>query len=93
MTDNIGVKPDTDSTAVQVKTDVVDGVHVPVYKMASGADGEAVLVDTGNRMPIQAPDLTHETDSVVVLNEISRKLSVLIEYWAMFQKVNLEENS
>jgi len=45
-------------------------------------------------MSIEAEEpLTHETDAVIVLNEISRKLSVLIDYWAMFQKVNLEEDS
>ena len=43
-------------------------------------------------MSIEAEEpLTHETDVVTVLNEISRKLSILIEYWAMFQKVELED--
>jgi len=37
------------------------------------------------------PTITHETDIVIVLNDISRKLSILIEYEAMLHKINLEE--
>lgn len=45
MKDNINVKPDVSETAVPVATDVVGGVHVPVYKAAYGEDGELILVD------------------------------------------------
>jgi len=93
MPDNIAVEPSGHSDRVNVATDEINGVHYPIYKMATGEDGEIVLVDTGNRMPVQLPDLTHETDVVSVLNEISRKLSILIEYESMMHKVNLEESS
>ncbi|MCK5236083.1 MAG: hypothetical protein KAR06_03775 [Deltaproteobacteria bacterium] len=92
--DNINVKPGKGGTAVPVKTDVVDGVHVPIYKTAYGADGELTIVDDDNAMPmaIKSQDLTHETDIVTLLNEISGKLSILIKYEAMLHKVNLEED-
>jgi len=35
--------------------------------------------------------LDHETDSITILNEISRKLSTLIEYQVLMHKVRLEE--
>jgi len=35
--------------------------------------------------------LTNETDTVIILNEISKKLDVLIKYEAMLHKVNLED--
>jgi len=37
-------------------------------------------------------DLTFEKDVVIVLNEISEKLSILIKYEAMLHKVDLEED-
>lgn len=37
-------------------------------------------------------DLTFETDIVIVLNEISEKLSILIKYEALLHKIDLEEN-
>jgi len=36
--------------------------------------------------------LTFETDVVIVLNEISNKLSILIKYEAMLHKIDLEED-
>lgn len=95
MTDNINVKPGKGGTAVPVKTDVIDGVHVPIYKTGYGSDGSLTLVDDDNALPITVKSqvLTHETDIVTVLNEVSRKLSVLIKYNAMLHKVDLEEDS
>jgi len=96
VSDNIPVNPAIDAGAVDVATDEVtdsDGniTHYPVYKFAVGVDGEAVLVDANNPIPVQITAQTHETDTVTLLNEISRKLSILIEYESMLHKVNLEE--
>lgn len=93
MTDNIKVNPSSEQESVSVATDNIDNVHYPVYKMAIGDDGEADLIDKSNRVPVQLPDITHETDTVILLNEISKKLSILIKYEAMLHKVDLEENS
>lgn len=92
MTDNINVKPGKGGTAVPVATDNVDGIHFPVYKLAIGGDGEAVLIDTDNPLYVQLPSLTYETDTVTMLNEISKKLSILIKYEAMLHKIDLEED-
>ena len=45
-----------------------------------------------NPSPVQITKQTHETDSVILLNEISRKLSILIKYEAMLHKIDLEED-
>lgn len=89
MSDFIKVKPDTSPAAVPVKTKVVDGEHIPVYIPLS-SDGEEI--DAGNPAEVKLPDLTHETDIVTLLNEISGKLSILIKYEAMLHKVDLEED-
>jgi len=86
---SINVKPGKGGTVVPVKTVIVDGEHVPVYISAT-PDGESV--DTDNPLPVSLPALTHETDIVTILNEISGKLSILIKYEAMLHKVDLEED-
>jgi len=45
-----------------------------------------------NPLPVKESKLDHETDAVIILNEISRKLSILIEYESMLHKINLEED-
>jgi len=97
MADNIPVNPAIDAGAVDVATDEVtdsDGniTHYPVYKLATGANGEAVLADANNPLLVQTTKQTHETDMVTVLNEISGKLSILIKYEAMLHKIDLEED-
>jgi len=97
MADNIPVNTAIDAGAVDVATDEVtdsDGniTHYPVYKLATGANGEAVLADADNPLPVQATAFTHESDVVTVLNEVSRKLSILIKYEAMLHKIDLEED-
>ena len=91
MTDNITVHPSTEDNRVSVATDEVDQVHYPIYKLALGADGEAVLVSADTPIPVQVTAHTHESDSVTLLNEISAKLSTLIEYESLLHKVDLEE--
>jgi hypothetical protein len=97
MSDNIDVNPSVDAGAVSVATDEItdnDGkiTHYPIYKLATGADGEAELVNPDNPIQVQIAKQTHETDSVFLLNEISRKLSILIKYESLLHKVNLEED-
>ena len=53
MADNVKVKPSESASGVDIATDEVGSVHYPVYKLAVGADGEAVLVDTNNPVPVQ----------------------------------------
>ena len=43
-----------------------------------------------NVVDVSETDLTFETDVVTVLNELSRKLSILIEYEILMHKINLE---
>ena len=45
-----------------------------------------------NPLPVKESNLDHETDIVIILNEISKKLSILIKYEAMLHKVDLEED-
>ena len=95
--DNIPVNPAIDAGAVDVATDEVTDsegnvTHYPVYKFAVGVNGEAELADADSPLPVQIAKQTHETDSVIVLNEISRKLSVLIKYNAILHKIDLEED-
>jgi hypothetical protein len=57
MADNIAVKPSTDATAVNVRTDEVSSVHWQAAKIAIGADNEAAFVDGGvqeqaNSLPV-----------------------------------------
>ncbi len=94
MSDNIPVKPSDASTALPVATDDIEGTHYPIYKMAFGEDGEVFLVadDTPHPVTIKSQVLTHETDAVILLQEISDKLTVLIEYEILLHKVDLKEN-
>lgn len=57
MSDNIKVKPASGTSALNVATDDIGGVHYPVYKLAIGADGSATLIgDEG--LPIQLDNNT-----------------------------------
>lgn len=63
MSDNIAVKPSTDSTAVNVRADDVSSVLWQGVKIAVGADGEAAFVDGGvqtptNSIPVVQPQTT-----------------------------------
>lgn len=96
MDNKVGVRPSTTTGSLNIVVEkvVVDGedIYYPRYKLATGPDGEATLVSLENALPVTlTASTTHETDSVSVLNEISRKLSILIKYESMLHKIDLEE--
>ena len=77
--DNIDVKPSTNRNAVSVATDVVDGVHIPIYKQAIGGDGEANPVGYDNPIPVQdtqAAMLNTKLDELII---IQRGMLLLLE--------------
>jgi len=73
------------------------GTLISVADNQEGANPEIVTED--RPLPVQLQEsidineapLTHETDIVIHLCEISKKLSILIKYEAMLHKVDLEE--
>jgi hypothetical protein len=79
MMDNINVKPGEGDTVVLVKTDVIDSVHVPIYKTGYGADGELTLVDPDNPMPIEfdADASRNVIDDHAVQRSILKQLKLL----------------
>ena len=94
MAKNIGVRPSTTTGSLNVKVDPVieDEIltHYPVNKLAIGADGEATLISESSPVPV-AQQMTFKTDAVTVLNEISLKLSKLLEYQALLHEIDLGE--
>ncbi len=54
---------------------------------------DSASVSVSNVVDVSETDLTFETDVVTVLNELSRKLSILIEYEILMHKINLEGES
>ena len=84
--DSITVDTDSGPLAIDDSTPIEVNVQQPVNVSVNNFE------DITDPLPIQIKKQTFETDSVIVLNEISRKLSVLIKYWAMFQKIDLEED-
>lgn len=74
------------------------GILITVAEDQEGANPEIVTPDRPLPVELQRAidvnqiPLTHETDTVIQLCEISRKLSVLIKYQAMFHKIDLEED-
>ncbi len=90
MADNVGVRPSTTTGSVSVATDEIEEVHYPIYKIAKGGDGEVTLIDADNPLPV-AQQLTFETDALPILNEISLKLSKLLEYQALLHEIDLGE--
>lgn len=90
--DSIKVKPSTERVAVQVATDEVDSVHYPIYKMAIGGDGEAILVDTDNPLPINdnITKLLIENEVVDLLGKVLKELKKVNAYNAMAHGEELE---
>ena len=82
MADNIDVNPGNESDKVSVATDDIDGVHYPIYKFAIGADGEATLVDSDNRIPVK---LEYEplADVLSCLQRIEKELLKMNLYNAL----------
>jgi len=89
MSDNVKVNPSLNNAAISVATDDIDNVHYPIYKHAFGADGTATQVDKDNRLPVQLSQLPNESNTEILLQEISGKLDILIQYQAMLQKIDL----
>lgn len=78
MADNIKVRPS--EGGVNVATDVVDGVHYPVYKTAVGDDGEAVLVSSQTPLPISSSISEEILQQVLVqLKKINSQLVMLTD--------------
>jgi len=74
-----------------------DSIDVNVWVLATTdscslvvSETDAVVVTVGNVVDVSETDLTFETDVVTVLNNMSCKLSTIVEYWALFQKIKLE---
>lgn len=89
--DDIYVNPGEGENKVSVATDEIDNIHHPEYKIEFGAKGTATPVDADNPLPVSVAeeDITHTTDVVTMLAEISRKLSILIKYESMLHKIEL----
>ena len=51
MADNVTVRPS--EGGIQVATDEVDGVHVPIYKLATGVDGVANVLSSSTPLTIR----------------------------------------
>ncbi len=68
MADNIAVKPSTDSTKADVKTDEVSSVHWQCNKLAFGADGVANLVGATQPLPVGNP---YSISATAALSSIS----------------------
>ena len=66
--DNIFVKPSADVKRVPVATEVVDGVHYPIYKPAVSAEGaDPVHVSDANPMPVSLVDVSEAAPLPVAL--------------------------
>jgi len=89
MNDNIKVNPSLNNNAVKIATDDINNVHYPVYKHAFGEDGSVTLVNADNPLPVAISHNPKENDTVLLLNEICKKLDVLIQYQAMLHKIDL----
>ena len=87
--DNVKVNPSLNNAAVSVATDNINSVHYPIYKPAFGKDGEVSLVSADNRLPVQVSNEPYESNTDLLLREISEKLDILIQYQAMFHKIDL----
>ncbi len=86
--DNIGVQPQTNLSSVKVATDEieVDGkkVHYPIYKIAVGEDGEAILIDEDNPIPITltANDINRHSHLKESIDELVLQMKILNKYMA-----------
>lgn len=93
MSDGIEVNPGDAAGRVTVATDVVDNVHIPVYKPSFGKDGEATLVSEVNPLP------TANTESQLhsfarqeeLLEEAVLQLRLLNKYMSAGQDEEFDE--
>lgn len=84
MDDNIKVRPS--EGGVHVATDVVDGVHYPIYKTAVGDGGDAVLVSQETPVPVSS------AYSDEILNNILAELKKLNFHMSLLTDVNISDN-
>lgn len=84
MADNIKVRPS--EGGVNVATDVVDGVHYPVYKTAVGDDGKAVLVSP------EVPFPTSSSNVEEILQQMLMQLKKMNSYLAMLTDIDIANN-
>lgn len=92
---NIPVNPATKTGRQKVKTDLVGDEHVPVYKLAVGENGEAILVSLDDPIPITAgnADLSRSSNDTEIFVEILNQLKILNLYMAEgFNFTLTEEN-
>ena len=93
MTDNIKVEGSKSGKAVNVATDEVSNVHYPVYKMAIGADGEAVLVGDDNPLHVTSSvaDRINHDELKYLLTDILKELKIMNLYNAEAQDEQLTD--
>lgn len=78
MADNIKVRPS--EGGVNVATDVVDGVHYPVYKMVIGADGKAALISSEVPFPVISSNTAELLQQILMqLKKINSQLGMLTD--------------
>jgi len=70
-TDNVRIKPTEKGETAWVATDVVGGVHYPVYKLAYGQDGDAALLSHSSKLPVS------DSYTVDVLGQILKQLKIM----------------
>lgn len=94
LVDSVKVSPSTRATSVSIATDEINDIHYPIYKIAIGANGVVTFIDDDNPIPVNVVEAgtKYTTDTVTILNEISKKLSTLIKYEAILHKVDLEDD-
>lgn len=86
--DNIDVNPGDAAGAVSVATDEVEikgkKVHYPVYKLAVGEDGEAILISGDNPIPIKqtADDINRNSSLQESIDEMVLQMKILNKYMA-----------
>lgn len=88
--DNIGIRPSTTTGSVKVATDVViednENIHYPVYKLATGGDGEATLLGDNNKIPVTFVEETYLTN---LLTTISKELKVMNLHLSLMTNTNI----
>ncbi len=84
MADNIKVRPS--EGGVNVATDVVDGVHYPIYKVATGMDGNAIPVSDEIPFPT--------TSSIIeeILQQMLLQLKKINSQLVMLTDVDIANN-
>ncbi len=72
MADNIAVRPSTAATKVNVATDLVGGVHYPIYKTAYGADGAVTQASPASPLPVTEAALQASIGNVTGISVVHK---------------------